>query len=192
MAKKAQLSLSEVRKHFGAWQVPSQEHFEALINIAALSLKAGPGLSGGDPSTEADRVDTEQVTPLTVKAHNGMEAAPEGLGVKPDPGGGLAIDNGALHVHRSDSVAFDDNGVFLNVNTSKALKVEREGIAVQVKPKAGLKEPATAGVSLHVDSNTLEVDENGALRLKCAPSGGLTAGQDGYLVVNLDIILRRS
>ena len=189
MAKKAQLSLSEVRKHFGAWKVPSQEHFEALINIAALSLKAGPGLSGGDPSTEADRVDTEQVTPLTVKAHNGMAVASEGLGVKPDPGGGLAIDNGVLHVHRSESVAFDDNGVFLKVNESKALKVKGGGIAVEINTTAGLN--AATGVSVSVDNKTVEMDKNGALRVRCDHTGGLTVDQEGYLRIDLDIILRR-
>lgn len=193
MAKKPQLSLTKVKTEFGAWQVPSQAHFEALINIAALSLKPGSGLTGGDPSTEADKVDTGQITPLKVKAYHGMVATPQqGVAVKPDPVGGLTTDsNLGLTVKASDSVVFDTAGVFLKVNASKALKVESGGIAVKIKDNAGFTKEASTGVSLHVDDKTVEMDKNGALRVKCNPTGGLTADQDGHLGVDLDIILRR-
>lgn len=190
MAKK-QLSLSDVKKQFGAWQVPSEAHFEALINIAALSLKPGSGLSGGDPSPDAARIDTGKVRPLRVNAYNGVEAKAEELIAKPDPLGGLKVDTQGLKVKASDSVGFDGNGVFLRVNESKALKVEGGNIAVKINDKAGFEKKVSTGISLSVDSKTVEIDANGALRLKCAPTGGLTADQDGHLGVDLDIILRR-
>lgn len=190
MAKK-QLSLSDVKEQFGAWQVPSEAHFEALINIAALSLKVGAGLSGGAPSPDAARIDIGKVTPLTVNAYYGVEAKAEGLFAKPDPFGGLKVDTQGLKVKASDSVGFDGNGVFLRVNESKALKVEGGNIAVKINDKAGFKKKVSTGMSLSVDSKTVEIDANGALRLKCAPTGGLTVDQDGHLGVDLDIILRR-
>ncbi|NMT27077.1 hypothetical protein [Serratia marcescens] len=190
MAKK-QLSLSDVKQQFGAWQVPSQAHFEALINIAALSLKPGNGLTGGDPSPEADKIDTGQVTPLRVQAYHGITAMPQqGVAVKPDPVGGLTTDNDkSLTVKASDSVGFDDKGVFLKVNESKALKVKGGGIAVEINTAAGLN--AAKGVSVSVDNKTVEMDKNGALRVRCDHTGGLTVDQEGYLGVDLDIILRR-
>jgi len=191
MAKK-QLSLSDVKQQFGAWQVPSQAHFEALINIAALSLKPGNGLTGGDPSPEADKIDTGRVTPLRVAAYHGMTAMPQqGVAVMPDPVGGLEIKSNVLRVQASDSVQFGDDGVFLKVNESKALKVEGGNIAVKINDKVGFKKEVSTGLSLSVDSKTVEIDANGALRLKCVPTGGLTADQDGHLGVDLDIILRR-
>lgn len=191
MAKK-QLSLSDVKKQFGAWQVPSEAHFEALINIAALSLKVGPGLSGGDPSPDAASINTGKFIPLTVNANNGVEARAEGIFAKPDPDGGLKVDNTqGLKVKVSGSVDFDGSGVFLKVNESKALKVEDGNIAVKINDKAGFKNSEPTGISLSVDNKTVEIDQNGALRVKCAPTGGLTADQDGHLRVDLDIILRR-
>lgn len=190
MANKVQLPLTTVKKEFGAWEVPSQAHFEALINIAALSLKPGSGLTGGDPSPDTGMIDTGQVTRLRVKPYDGMAVTKEGLMVNTDPVGGLTTDKEkALTVKASDSVFFDAGGVFLRVDESKALKVKNVGIAVEINTQAGLN--AATGVSVSVDNKTVEMDKNGALRVKCDPTGGLTADQDGHLGVDLDIILRR-
>lgn len=192
MAKKAQLSLTKVKEQFGAWQVPSQAHFEALINIAALSLKPGNGLTGGDPSPEADKIDTGRVTPLRVQEYHGITVMPQqGVAVMPDPVGGLEIKSNVLRVQASDTVRFDDHGVFLKVNESKALKVEGGNIAVKINDKVGFKKEVSTGLSLSVDSKTVEIDANGALRVRCDHTGGLTVDQEGYLGVDLDIILRR-
>lgn len=187
------MTVDELKTQFGAWQVPSEEHFHALINLAALTFKPGLGLSGGDPSMNADVIDAGQVTPLRVKAHDGMTAAAEGIAVLADPAGGLAVDTKGLQVKASTSVIFDGSGLSIKVNESKALKVESDGVAVQIAKNKGLKfnVDASKGVSLSVDSKTVEIDENGALRVKCAHTGGLTIDKEGYLGVDLDIILVR-
>ncbi|MGP2927032.1 hypothetical protein ACTVKR_23905 [Serratia bockelmannii] len=185
------MTVDELKAQFDAWQVPSEEHFHTLINLAALTFK--PRLSGGKTSMNADVIDARQVTPLQVKAHDGITAAAEGIAVLADPTGGLTVNTKGLQVKASTSVMFDDSGLSLKVNESKALKVESDGVAVQIAKNKGLKfnVDASTGVSLSVDSKTVEIDENGALRVKFAHTGGLTIDKDGCLGVDLDIILAR-
>lgn len=185
------MTVDELKAQFDAWQVPSEEHFHALINLAALTFK--PRLSGGKTSMNADVIDARQVTPLQVKAHDGITAAAEGIAVLADPTGGLTVNTKGLQVKASTSVMFDDSGLSLKVNESKALKVESDGVAVQIAKNKGLKfnVDASTGVSLSVDSKTVEIDENGALRVKFAHTGGLTIDKDGCQGVDLDIILAR-
>lgn len=187
------MTVDELKAQFDAWQVPSEEHFHALINLAALTFKPGPGLSGGDPSMNAGVIDAGQVTPLRVKAHDGMTSTAEGIAVLADPSGGLTVNANTkgLQVKASTSVMFDDSGLSLKVNESKTLKVESDGVAVRIAKNKGLKfnVDASTGVSLSVDSKTVEIDENGVLRVKCAHRGGLTIDKEGHLGVDLDIIL---
>ncbi|WP_274851640.1 hypothetical protein [Serratia marcescens] len=185
------MTIDELKAQFDAWQVPSEEHFHALINLAALTFKPGPGLSGGDPSMNADVINAGQVTPLRVKAHDGMTSTAEGIAVLADPIGGLTVNTKGLQVKASTSVMFDDSGLSLKVNESKALKVESDGVAVQIAKNKGLKfnVDASTGISLSVDSKTVEIDKSGVLRVKCAHTGGLTIDKEGHLGVDLDIIL---
>ncbi|KYQ96989.1 hypothetical protein AWY96_00130 [Serratia plymuthica] len=185
--------ITELKKQFGAWKVPSDEHFHALIDLAALTFKPGQGLSGGDPSKCDGVVAIEQTTALAVKTHHGMDATTEGVSVKPNLAGGLAVGATGLYVKMSTSVIFDGLGLYLKVNESKALKVKSGSIAVQIANHKGLKpnDDTSSDVSLSVDSKTVEIDENGALRVKYDRTGGLTIDKDGYLGVDLDIILVR-
>ncbi|MGP3004277.1 hypothetical protein [Serratia bockelmannii] len=182
------MTVDELKTQFDAWQVPSEEHFHALINLAALTFKPGLGLSGGDPSMNADVIDVGQVTPLQVKAHDGITAAAEGIAVLADPAGGLEVKGGSLTLKPSSGVMSEGEGLSLRVNAGKALKVG-ESVAVQIKTNAGLTCDESTGVSLQADNTTVTIDDNNRLRVKCLKLGGLTIDPQGCLTVDLETIL---
>ncbi|WP_193764791.1 hypothetical protein [Serratia odorifera] len=50
MADSKKVNLDELKTEFGPLQVPSETHFSQMIDVAALSFQAGPGLAGGAPA----------------------------------------------------------------------------------------------------------------------------------------------
>ncbi|HBC5194907.1 MULTISPECIES: hypothetical protein [Serratia] len=189
MADSKKVNLDELKKQFGPLQVPSETHFSQLIDVAALSFQAGPGLAGGVPAVGEEGLDVGGVTPLYVKALGGMQATADGVALHVAATGGLALDSdnrltapvapkGGLH---------NDGG--LAVKAMPPLTVGRE-VSVAIDPHQGMACSA-AGLALQVDATTLETDADG-LRVKCQLAGGMTIKDTGELALDLDIILGRA
>ncbi|MGP3159450.1 hypothetical protein ACTVR5_12445 [Serratia marcescens] len=189
MADSKKVNLDELKKQFGSLQVPSETHFSQLIDVAALSFQAGPGLAGGVPAVGVEGLDVGGVTPLYVKVQGGMQATSDGVALHVAATGGLALDSdnrltapvapkGGLH---------NDGG--LAVKATAPLTVGRE-VSVAIDPHQGMACSAV-GLALQVDATMLETDADG-LRVKCQLAGGMTIKDTGELALDLDIILGRA
>ncbi|BEN03319.1 hypothetical protein OM409_16605 [Serratia bockelmannii] len=186
MTPPKKVGLSNLKAQFGAWQVPSEEHFDQLINVASLSWQPGAGLAGGDPSTTADCVDIAAVTPLCVLAGNGIDVSSNaGITLHLCQDGGLALPAGRL-----TAVADLRRGVAPESPSGLAI---RPGAAVQVgqavslcvETKAGLTCAPDNRLGVHVDGRTLEIAD-GELKIKCREAGGLTINAQGELALDIE------
>lgn len=188
MADSKKVNLDELKKEFGPLQVPSETHFSQMIDVAALSFQAVPGLAGGAPAVGEEGVDVGGVTPLYVKALGGMQATADGVALHVAATGGLALDsNNCLTAPVAPKGGLHNDGGFA-VQATPPLTVGRE-VSVAIDPQQGMACSA-AGLALQVDATTLETDADG-LRVKCQLAGGMTIKDTGELVLDLDIILGR-
>lgn len=187
MADEKKVSVSELHKQFGAWQVPSEEHFAQLIALGAVSFQPGAGLTGGTPARSDGKIDVGLTTPLQLKVGNGLQVSEGGVALRLASQGGLQINDASLSVKDTESVVVADNGG-LAVRANVPLTVG-DVVALEIDKQKGLRW-GPAGLALHVDGKTLEVDE-GRLRVKCVEGGGLKLDEQGCLALDLDILLAR-
>lgn len=189
MADEKKVSVSELHTQFDAWQVPSEEHFAQLIALGAVSFQPGAGLTGGTPARDDGKIDVGLTTPLQFKAGNGLQVSEGGVALRLASLGGLELSGktaASLSVKDTESVVADNGG--LAVKAHAPLKVQG-AVSLEIDKQKGLRWGA-AGLALHVDGKTLEVDE-GRLRVKCVEGGGLKLDEQGCLALDLDILLAR-
>ncbi|QRR07649.1 hypothetical protein FPJ27_15395 [Burkholderia sp. MS455] len=181
------VSLSELKKNFDAWHVPSEQDFAHLIDVAAVSFQPGDGLAGGDPSKRADEV-AAPITPLVVKAAElgGLSATATGVAVNIN-GGGLKLNgNDQVYVDVSDKSMTTVKGVA--VQAVKPLRVGTE-VSLDIDENHGLKW-SDYNVGLNVDGKTVAFDpKQGFVFVQCAKNKGLKIDANGNLTVDLDHIL---
>ncbi|KVN20662.1 hypothetical protein WT08_28145 [Burkholderia sp. MSMB1552] len=183
--------MSELRKHFDEWHVPSDQDFADLIDVAALSFQPGNGLAGGDPSKSAGVVAVDKITALVVKTaeKGGLSASRDGVMVEVK-GGGLKRG--------------PQGQVCVEVGTDKGVTAEGPGVAVQAVQPLIVKDVVSLNidkglkwvgntVSLNADGKSVALNpETGVAYVKCAENGGLKIDDKGNLTVDLDNILKSS
>jgi len=189
MAQNKKVDSGYLRSEFGAWQVPSEEHFNQLIDVAAISFKPGAGLTGGDPSPVKGVVDAVNTVALSVKAGRGMQVSASGIGLLMANNGGLELSQDNTLRVKTVSGGTVDGRDGLAVCAAPPLKVGSD-VSIDIDETRGLQHSHSA-LGLHVDNQTLEVNNDNRPQVKYRECGGLKIDAQGALVLDLDIILGR-
>ncbi|MGP2927031.1 hypothetical protein ACTVKR_23900 [Serratia bockelmannii] len=189
MAEPVKISLTTLKEAFDAWRVPSDRDFAQLIDVAALSFQPGHGLTGGDPSSQANVVAVGQVKPISVKlnANGAMELSSDGgIGIRVAKTGGLNWgEGGKLRVMAGDNSI--DCTAKLGLKATGGLTING-ALLLALDKESGLScSNLDKKLSLEVDKKAVIIDGN-ILKVKCRPGGGLNI-TEGYLDIDIQAIL---
>lgn len=200
--KPDKVDLNELKAQFGAWQVPSDEDFKKLIDMAALSFYPGDGLAGGDAS-KPNEAGHDKVTPLSVNPGKGVTVGKAGVEVaigdtsvfetKTPPEGPKTM---SLKSPKDNSLK-TTNGLALQVSKPVVISTANGKVGINIDLKKGLMFESDSGaLSLRVDAQSLEIlttSETPAkqqVKIKCKKGGGLMIDDKGYLQPDIDAFLK--
>ncbi|WP_273853607.1 hypothetical protein [Serratia bockelmannii] len=179
---------SKLKANFAAWQVPTDEDFAQLIDLAAVSVQPGSGLAGGDPSVIPGVADPEGASAFTVKAafDKGLVVSDAGIALRVDEAGGLVCEqNKGLSVKTPVDASLSIDGG-LHVQMTGVLKLDT-GVSLQIDERQGLS-VVKGALSVHSDSQTLRITDTGTLALTCSNAGGLLIDSEGCLAVDINML----